>query len=259
MVLWKQLLLQRQETSEGEVCTKINQITQVNNNFQAGSISDHILAWKQITDNDFILDIVKNGYQIDFVKPPAQTLSFLHHQHFTCIERQHVQQEILKLVNLNVIAPVSPRQDQILSPIFLVGKKDGSKRMILNLKRLNGYVSYQHFKMESIQHARDLILKHCFLASIDLEKAYYAVPIHKAYRKYLRFSFNNVVYEYTCLPNGLSSAPWLFTKLLRVVFSYLRTTGLLSVVYLDDILLISPSYDGCKDNVQKTPETWFLY
>ena len=43
------------------------------------------------------------------------------------------------------------------------------------------------------------------------------------------------------LPFGLSSAPWAFTKLLRVVIAHLRKLSLRLVIYLDDILVVASS------------------
>ena len=39
--------------------------------------------------------------------------------------------------------------------------------------------------------------------------------IRLSVRKYLRFVVNNKVYQFTCLPFGLATYPWEFTKLLR--------------------------------------------
>ena len=44
---------------------------------------------------------------------------------------------------------------------------------------------------------------------LDLKDAYYSVPVNPQHRKYLRFEF----YEFTCLPNGLASAPRVLQKL----------------------------------------------
>ena len=48
-------------------------------------------------------------------------------------------------------------------------------------------------------------------------------------------------YQFTCLPFGLSTAPWTFIKLLKPVMAYLRSKGIRSVVFIDDILLMGPS------------------
>ena len=74
-----------------------------------------------------------------------------------------------------------------LSTIFVRPKKDGSYRMILNLKPLNEFVSYYHFKMDTIYTTLKLMRPGCFMASVDLKDAYYSVPVAKEDRKYLKF------------------------------------------------------------------------
>ena len=59
--------------------------------------------------------------------------------------------------------------------------------MILNLKRLNKFVDYKHFKMESLQNVLELIRPGIYMASIDLKDAFYSVPIHKNHQAYLAF------------------------------------------------------------------------
>ena len=67
------------------------------------------------------------------------------------------------------------------------------------------------------------------------------VPIHHQDRKFLRFSWEQEVFQFRSLPFGLASAPRTFTKLLRPLLALLRSQGLRMVVYLDDILLMASS------------------
>ena len=73
-----------------------------------------------------------------------------------------------------------------------------------------------------------------FMASIDLKDAYYmyTVAIFHAHQKYLEFIFNGTLYQYTCMANGLSRAPRVFTKLLKPVFAMLHNLGYLSLGYM---------------------------
>ena len=51
------------------------------------------------------------------------------------------------------VISVVPREQKakgFLSQLFCVPKKNGGKRPIINLKRLNSFVETLHFKMESI-------------------------------------------------------------------------------------------------------------
>ena len=65
----------------------------------------------------------------------------------------------------------------MISPIFVQPKKDGSHRVIFNLKRLNEAVSYHHFKMDTLETAIKLMRPGCYMTSIGLKNAYYSIPI----------------------------------------------------------------------------------
>jgi hypothetical protein len=136
-----------------------------------------------------------------------------------------------------------------------VPKPNGDKRFILNLKCLNKFVDTKHFKMEDYRTAAKFITKNCYMACIDLRDAYFLLPVHESHRKYLRFMYDNTLYEFNSLAFGLSSSPYVFTKLMKPVMEYLRSQGLLSVIYLDDIFLIGTSYSDCKTNVNITKDT----
>jgi len=89
------------------------------------------------------------------------------------------------------------------------------------------------------------------MGSIDLKDAYFLIPIDKDYRKFLRFMFDSQIYEFTCLPFGLSSSPWVFTKIMKPVMDYLRSRSFLSVIYLD-ILCLGETEAVCRINLQST-------
>ena len=50
--------------------------------------------------------------------------------------------------------------------------------------------------MESLQTAISMIVPGLWLVSVDLQDAYFHVPIYREYRKYLRFILEDVVYEF---------------------------------------------------------------
>jgi len=61
-----------------------------------------------------------------------------------------IDAEIQKLFSKGAIAPTQHEFGEYISPIFVANKKDGSYRMILNLKSFNQHIEYQHFKMDSV-------------------------------------------------------------------------------------------------------------
>lgn len=198
---------------------------------------------------------MKNGFPIPFnaevhqIAKPQITLSKA--------EKQDMLLEIYKLTELGAIVPCEPCEGQFISKTFLAPKPDGTKRFILNLKTLNKFIEPLHFKMEDYRTASKLITKNCYMASIDLKEAYLLLPISAHDRKYLRFEFEDndakiSTFEFTSMPYGLSVAPRTFTKLMKVVVTYLRSRGYTSVVYLDDILCIGRDYQECLKNINET-------
>ena len=124
--------------------------------------------------------------------------------------------------------------------------------MILNLKNLNKFISHIHFKMDTLQSCINLMTKNCFMASLDLTDAYYSVSISPDSQRYLKFKVGTQLHKFITLPNGLNSAPCIFTKLMKPVYSTLRTRGLVSSGYLDDSFLLGDSFTQCQTNVSDT-------
>ena len=90
-----------------------------------------------------------------------------------------------------------------------------------------------------------LLPPNCYMTSIDLKDAYYSVPIAKPHQKYLKFEWNNMLYKFTCFPNGLAFCPRKFTKLKKPVFATLQQLGHLSSGYIGDSWLMGPVWDDC--------------
>ena len=72
----------------------------------------------------------------------------------------------------------APSEGDSIFPGFLRLKKNGiDYRMILNLKELNKFVVYQHFKMDSLKCATSLMTQGCYMASVDTWDTYYTIPV----------------------------------------------------------------------------------
>jgi hypothetical protein len=99
------------------------------------------------------------------------------------------------------------------------------------------YLLKPTFKMETPSFIRESIKPLHWGVSLDLEDAYFHVPIHPNYRKYLRFAFQGQVYQFRSMPFGLATAPRVFTKLMSAVGSHLRVHGIILLQYFDDWLL----------------------
>lgn len=194
------------------------------------------------------------GYEIefDYSKGVPSRNKPLYGYKKSPLEINQITKEILALQAKNVIEPCSFEEGEFLSNIFTRPKKDGGTRMILDLSELNQSLNVQHFKMDNIHTAKHLISPHCYLASIDLQDAYYSIPVDPNSRKYLRFMWQGERWQFAALPNGLSTAPRLFTKLLKPVFAELRQAGHTVIGYLDDTIIIGETKEKLKESVSAT-------
>ena len=85
------------------------------------------------------------------------------------------------------------------SRIFLVPKKNGKLRPIIDLSLLNRYIKKQSFKMEKVKSVRQSIMNNDWAVSIDLTDAYLQAPIHpQSFRP--RFVHEDHIFQFTALP-----------------------------------------------------------
>lgn len=199
-----------------------------------------------MTNNLSALNII-SGYDFEFSAEYESVMSNMKPA-VNCFDNatsRKLTVQIAELLSMGVIEKCTHSVGEYISSIFLVDKRDGEFRKILNLKRFNQAVEYQHFKMENLKTLCDLMSENCYMTSIDLRKAYYSVSISKDSRKYLRFEWKGQLYQYCSLPNGLASGPRIFSKIMRVLFTNLRQNSIDCVYYLDDSVIFANSADEC--------------
>ena len=144
------------------------------------------------------------------------------------------------MLQKNVITEVPPDSPGFYSNIFLVRKASGGWRPVINLKNLNAQIHAPHFRMFTTNSVLSCVRKGDYAFKIDMQDAYFHVPIHPSSRKYLRFAFENKVYQFQVLPFGLNTAPQVFTRLGHTVTGYLHRQGISVIPYLDDWLIHHP-------------------
>ncbi|KAG1043300.1 hypothetical protein G6F43_011686 [Rhizopus delemar] len=147
--------------------------------------------------------------------------------------------------------PVSESYASFVSPLFTVPKKSGGVRPVFNLKALNQYVDCPHFKMETIQDISLMVKPDDHLASIDLSDAFLHLPLHPSSRKYLRFVWQNRLFQFRTTPFGLNIAPFWFTKTTRLIVQWARQQGIRLSAYLDDWIIMGETKEILQQHLQK--------
>lgn len=215
-----------------------------------GSLIYFSASWEKISKNRYILESI-SGYKIPFIKKPKATFN-LYQKLFSIKENRMLSLTVKEFLSSGAISKCKYKKGQFLSPYFLIKKPNGSMRFILNLKKLNEFVFSPHFKLEDYKVVKNLISKDCFMSTLDLKDAYFSIPICKKHRKFLRFKFDGSLYEFNCLPFGLCSAPYIFTKIMKPILEHLRSKGIILITYLDDFLILGDSEEACQRYVNYT-------
>ena len=133
--------------------------------------------WKGIQAGQQVSDIIQR-YKIPFVEEPSQ--------HFhpstkanSAKERDLILEEINSLLAKDATEEVPMTELCYSSNMFLVAKKTGGKRPVLNLRPLNNFVPNETFKMEGIHSLKDFLKSNYFMTKLDMRDAYYSILIDK--------------------------------------------------------------------------------
>ena len=109
------------------------------------------------------------GYSIDFdSEPPMQCTGPTYYR--TKKEEEALDREIAELIAKKAVEEVDFCQARFVSPMFIVPKKRGKWRLVLNLQSLNQYVSRVHFKLEDIRSLKDILRQGDFMANWTSKK-----------------------------------------------------------------------------------------
>jgi hypothetical protein len=101
------------------------------------------------------------------------------------------------------------------SHVFLVPKKSGEWRLIIDLSHLNHFLRVPRFKMETTRSVATAIQPKDWAVSLDLRDAYFHIPMHPDYQHFLRFSHEGKVYQFQALPFRLARPALIFTTVVK--------------------------------------------
>ena len=174
--------------------------------------------WAEITDDEWVLSLKRKGYRIPFKERPILSPDPTFFQQPLS---QQLEEEVASLLSKGAVEEKIPECPGYYSRIFSV---------------LNHFVYTETFKMETQRKVRNAIQLNNWAFSLDLTDAYLHIPIHYWSRKYLRFTLRGRVYQFKALPFGLSTSPFVFTRLMIVIATFLRRRTITLHPYLNDWL-----------------------
>ncbi len=207
-------------------------------------LSHFLHEWERLPGVSlWVLRTIRTGYTLQFGKNPPRFDGV----HLTVVnsaaKASVLQQELSSLLQKGAIEEVPQTEVErgFFSRYFLVPKRDGGLRPILDLRRLNLSLYKGKFKMLTMRTIMSQVQEGDWFVTIDLKDAYFHIQVVHRHRRFLRFAFGGKAYQYKVLPFGLALAPRTFTKCMDAALAPLRLQGIRVLNYLDDWLILAHS------------------
>ncbi|KAM9948766.1 hypothetical protein ACTFIT_009964 [Dictyostelium discoideum] len=220
-----------------------------------GRLFHHKQVWKELGLPNFCQEVV-NGLKVHLLpnfKPMLNPIpiSIPEGPKSDCITKE--VQDLLLDDAIEQVLPNRYSKRVFYSNVFTVPKPGTNlHRPVLDLKRLNTYINNQSFKMEGIKNLPSMVKQGYYMVKLDIKKAYLHVLVDPQYRDLFRFVWKGSHYRWKTMPFGLSTAPRIFTMLLRPVLRMLRDINVSVIAYLDDLLIVGSTKEECLSNLKKT-------
>ena len=113
-----------------------------------GSLASHLPEWRLCTKSKWILDTVRNGYELQFVNGPPPFVGLIHTRALGEADTAlRLEIEELQRKGCHSSSWSHTEAQRILRQVLLVPKSDGSFRSILDLRRLNSFLQLLKLRM----------------------------------------------------------------------------------------------------------------
>ena len=144
---------------------------------------------------------------------------------------------------------IRPSTSAFGAPVLLVRKKDGSMQMCIDYRVLNNITIKNCFPLLRIDDLHDRLGKARYFTKLDLYSGYHQIPIRQGDKHKTAFTSRYSTYEFLVMPFGLINAPSTFQTAMNILFHDWLDDFM--IVYLDDILVYSPTQETHKQHVSK--------
>lgn len=143
-----------------------------------------------------------------------------------------ISAQVQKLLEAGLIRPSN---SPWASPVIVVPKSDGSKRMCVDYRQVNSRVVKDGYPLPRIEDCLHALRDSPFLSIIDLKDAFHHIPLHPDARPISAFVTKDGLFEWNVMTFGHTNAPGTFQRYINHVLR-----GLLNkkcIAYFDDIVV----------------------
>ena len=153
-------------------------------------------------------------------------------------ERPKVDQHINDMLEAAVI---SPSNSPWASPIVIVPKKDGTKRICVDYRKgVNKVLRNNSYPLSDISDILSSLHQSKYFSCVDLKCGYWQVEVEPEDRQKTAFVCHAGLFEFNVMPFGLSSAPPIYQELMNKVLG--QAMYKYAIAYLDDVIIYSSTF-----------------
>lgn len=151
---------------------------------------------------------------------------------------QLVHQELDKMLELGVVVP---SKSPWSSPIILLDKPDGSKRFVVDFRKVNAVTKRDAYPLPQVTTILDRLRDARYLSSLDVKSAYWQIPLATDSQEKTAFTVpGRGLYHFKTMPFGLHNAPATWQRFIdNVIGADLEPQVF---VYLDDIIVVTKTF-----------------
>ncbi|KAA6377189.1 MAG: putative Transposon Ty3-G Gag-Pol polyprotein, partial [Streblomastix strix] len=142
-------------------------------------------------------------------------------------------------LDLGIVREVKDREIMFYNKTFIIPRKDGRLRKIMDFRPINKNLKDVPFQNENFQNVCNLQLKGDWATIIDIHNSYNHVLVSDKLQKFLAFGSQGHTYTQVDMPFGLRTALYIFNQHLQPAITRLRTLGIRIIVYIEDILILN--------------------
>jgi hypothetical protein len=121
------------------------------------------------------------------------------------------------------------------SPAFLVPKPNGGHRMVVDYRLLNKKVVFDAFPMPTVEHAFANFTDAKIFCVLDLNSAYYQIPLSGKSRKATAFCTTFGLFEFKKLPMGISVGCQVLSRVIDALFGDVKQKFVYN--FMDDLVV----------------------
>ncbi|KAA6402068.1 MAG: hypothetical protein EZS28_002402 [Streblomastix strix] len=179
-------------------------------------IGGKLQAFSQAWDKIGSLDLMRQGAQANWLHSYSKNLLYKSKQikefKGNRKEEELFHKALQEEIDQGIVIEVNPQSVKYLNKTFIIPKKDGRIRKILDCRQVNQQLGDLKYKSEDFRTVYNIAQRGDYGTTLDISSAYNHILVSDELQQFLAFQFKGKTYTYRGMPFGLKTAPFIFHK-----------------------------------------------